>query len=134
MRKHMKSFKLTLAVAVCAVAISTAAFAAKSAPQSSSSSWEGPYAGVNVGGGFASGSVTDIDDTLGGPNDDFSDAIAQAGVNAGYNHMLTGNTLVGVEAEATYGSQRHTGDMDAGSETISSKIDWTLALLARAGV
>jgi len=126
----MKSFKIAVVAAACAVAVSTAAFA--------SSGWEGPYAGISVGGGFADGAITDRDCYTCG-TDDFTEAFAQAGLTAGYNHLVNPDTLVGVEAEATYGGQDHRGiqggdDGAADEQSGTSKVDWTLALLARAGL
>jgi len=126
----MKSFKIAVVAAACAVAVSTAAFA--------SSGWEGPYAGLNVGVGFDNGAVTDKD-CFSCDSSKFNELIGQVGVTAGYNHLVNTNTLVGLEAEANYGSQDKDGflalDDGAGAQQrYNSKIDWSFALLARAGV
>jgi opacity protein-like surface antigen len=121
----MKNFKIALIAAACAVTLSTAALA--------SSGWEGPYAGVDVGAGFANGKISDPDCWGCNMSNSFTDAFAQAGVTGGYNHLVNPNTLLGLEAEATYGSSDHKATWGETTETGHSKVDWTLALLARAG-
>jgi opacity protein-like surface antigen len=90
--------------------------------------WSGPYVGANVGAGMTSGSVIAEDDAL---DDIFSDVIAQGGLHAGYNYQMK-NTVLGVEAEANLGSQDHKGQMD--SQLTRSQMDWSSALLGRAGI
>ncbi|MGA3294687.1 MAG: outer membrane beta-barrel protein [Candidatus Acidiferrales bacterium] len=99
--------------------------------------WSGPYVGANVGAGMASGTVADKDSTSIASADIFSEAFAQGGLHAGYNYQIK-NTVLGVEAEANLGSQDHKGNLDASSTAdvmfTKSQIDWSAALLGRAGI
>jgi opacity protein-like surface antigen len=92
--------------------------------------WSGPYAGANVGAGMASGSITSVKNASLG-SEIFSDAFAQGGIHTGYNYQMK-NTVLGIEAEANLGGQDHTGELS--SQPSKSQIDWSSAILGRAGI
>lgn len=102
-------------------------------------SWTGPYAGGTLGIGISNGSIEDKDCWF-CSSDSFSETFFQAGAHAGYNKQIT-NAVIGGEADLTYGSQHHTGQIDRGANSLSgtsasddSSLTWTLAALGRVGM
>lgn len=79
---------------------------AESVEQAGIHNWSGPYAGVSVGAGMASGEIDDRD--FQEKSDSFGDGVVQGGVHVGYNRQIS-NTVLGIEGEANLGSQDHKG-------------------------
>lgn len=97
--------------------------------------WTGPYAGGSLGAGAASGHITDPDCFL-CETASFDELIYQGGINAGYNKQFDA-AVIGAEADIELGSQRHHAafaqDRQPAQDSFS-KITWSGALLARAGL
>jgi len=105
------------------------------APSSGAHNWSGPYAGANVGAGMASGMVEDKD-CFECASDSFSEGFVQGGLHSGYNWQMK-NTVLGIEGEVNLGSQDHKGLLggaDGDHEFTKSRIDWSAAILGRAGI
>ena len=96
--------------------------------------WSGPYAGVSFGAGMTSGKIEDKD--FAQTSDSFSNGVVQGGVHAGYNRQIN-NAVLGIEGEINLGSQDHKGHFEGDSTgffATSSQIDWSGAMLGRAGI
>jgi opacity protein-like surface antigen len=131
---HQRVLTLALGIGISAIAAPASAADFGGLPQrpafAPQFSWAGPYVGLHFS--LTSGTSHDSEEP------DFPIRSQYVGAHAGYNALVTGNLVLGIEADISAGGpggfiQYIDADPMLGPVTLTEQINWMASLRGRAG-